>query len=279
MNFRFINMLVLCVVLTACASKSKDDKTSAERKAEVFYNQGTRELTAGEYTLALQKLLQANQLTPNDSKICNNLGMAYYFKKDIRSALKFVKKAVKLDPKNVDAKLNLATIYMRENNLNKAEQIYLALLKDLTYLGHNRTHYNLAIIYLLQNQESKAVEHLNKSVEINSNYCPAYFKLGEIAKKRRNYKKALEFYKDASMGVCYDNIKPHIAQVDMMIKLNRYDDARLKLDEMLEKFALTKEESLVKLKIDEVNRKRRLFDSRNREYSQNVDRNFLSTDF
>jgi hypothetical protein len=70
-----------------------------------------------------------------------------------------------------------------------------------------------------------------------------------------------------------------MAQVEMMMKLNRFDDARIKLDEMLEKFAMTKNEIHIKQKIDQVNNARRNFDSQSREYSKNLDRNFLSTDF
>lgn len=278
MNFKSLLIFCMCLLLSACASKKKE-KSPAEKRAETYYNQGTMELVAKDYTLALQKLLRANELKPNDSKICNNLGMTFYFKNDYEKAVRFVKKAIKLDPKNTDAKLNLATIYMNRKEFTKAKDIYKNLLKDLTYTGHNRTYYNLALINIEEQNISEAITNLNKSIEVNENYCPAYYKLGEIAKRRKNYKKALDFYKSSSMGTCYNQIKPHFSQVDMMIKLNRYDDARIKLDEMLEKFALTKHEAQVKLKIEEVNRARRNFDNRNQEYSQNLDRNFLSTDF
>lgn len=253
--------------------------TPSEKKAELYYNQGTRELVAKDYTLALQKLLRANQLRPDDTRILNNLGMAFFFKKDQRNALKFIKKAIKLDESNMDAKLNLATIYMKSSQLNKAKEIYQDLLGELTYLGHHRTHYNMALISLAQNKNQEAIEHLNKSIEINPNYCPAFFKLGELAQKRKNYSKALGFYKDSTMGTCYNNITPHMAQVDMMVKLQNYDDARIKLDEMLEKFALTREEILVKNKIEEVNNTRRTFEHNDQEYSKNLNRNILSSDF
>lgn len=278
MFLRSIALMSLVFILTSCASKEKE-LTPKEKRANLYYNQGTRELVAKDYTLALQKLLRANQLKPNDSRICNNLGMTYYFKKDKASAIRFLNKAVKIDPENADAKLNLATIYMKENNYDKAEKIYRKLLEDLTYLGHNRTYYNLALISLKKENTTQAIKYLNKATEINPNYCPAFYKLAEIAKKRRNYKKALDYYKDSSMGTCYDNIKPHMSQVDMMVQLKDYDSARIKLDEMLEKFALTEHESLVKLKIDEVNNKRRMFERSGQEYSKKLDRNFLSTDF
>jgi tetratricopeptide (TPR) repeat protein len=277
MGFRILSFLSLFLIVS-CASKNKE-LTPEEKRASLYYNQGTRELVAKDYTLALQKLLKANKYKPNDSKICNNLGMAYYFKKDVKNAVKFLKKAIKLNSENTDAKLNLATIHMKENNYDKAKGIYNKLLEDLTYLGHHRTYYNLALISLVEQREQEAIEYLNKSVEINENYCPAFYKLGEIAEKRRQYKKALEFYKDATIGTCYNNIKPHMAQVDMMAKLKNYDDARIKLDEMLEKFAMTKEEIIVKNKIESINAERRNFDNVEKEYSKNIDRNFLSTDF
>lgn len=278
MFHRIISLLSIALFFTACASKKKE-LSPDEKRAMLYYNQGTRELVAEEYTLALQKLLRANKLMPNDSRIINNLAMAYYFKKDKANAVRLLKKSLKLDSSNADAKLNLATIYMKDGELSKAEEIYKNLLEDLTYMGHNRTYYNLALIKLSENNSTKAIEYLNKAVEVDPNYCPAFYKLGQISKERKDYKRALEYYKDATMGVCYQNIKPHIAQVEMMMNLHRYDDARIKLDEMLEKFAMTKDEVLVKMKIDEVNKRRRIYEQGPQEYSKKLDRNFLSTDF
>lgn len=254
MRLSTLYFLVMSLFLLSCASKQKNDLSPEEKQAQLYYDQGTRELVSGDYTLALQKLIKAHNLRPNDSEISNNLGMAYYFKEDVNRAKLYIQRAIKLDDENADAKLNLATIYMREKDHDKARRLYLKLIDNLTYLGNDRTYYNLALIELNQQNANQAIKYLNQSVEINPNYCPSFYLLGDIAKERKQYKKALDFYKSSSMGTCYDNFEPHMAQVNMMIMLKHYEAARLKLDEMHEKFAMSKYEVRVKNKITHLRR-------------------------
>ena len=138
-------------------------------------------MVAKEYTLALDQLLKAAEFSPNDSKVHNNLGMAYFFKEKPQEAIHHLKKSIKLNSKNTDALNNLASIYKTQKKIKLAQQLYEKALKDLLYTSQFRVHYNLALIRLEKGQTVKAVEHLKKSVELNNNYCPAYFKLGQIA--------------------------------------------------------------------------------------------------
>ena len=136
--------------LLGCSTKKQ--KKITLRKAELYYGHGTENLISRNYTKALEFLLKANELDPDNSKIINNMAMAYYFKKQRNTAINLLKKAIKLDPKNSDAKNNLASIYVDSNMLQEAKDLYKQVQKDLIYSHQYRTFYNLAVIAEKENR-------------------------------------------------------------------------------------------------------------------------------
>jgi tetratricopeptide (TPR) repeat protein len=186
-----------------------------------------------QYTDALKNFLKANELEPNNSEILNNLGMSYYFKGEKDLAIKTLKQALKLNEDNSDARVNLASIYFQEKKFNEAEKTYKMVLKDLTYDKQTRTFYNLGVLELNYKKDSVAAEnYFRKSIKEDDNYCPSYFQLGLIQYNRKQLKNALKNFKEASMGDCYESPAPHYYQALALIDLGRFDEARMKLDEV-----------------------------------------------
>ncbi len=226
-------ILSLFSFLAACASKKE---TVMNKKAELYYTSGTQSLVDKRYTEALQFLIKARDISPEDPKILNNLGMAYYLKGHRDLAIKTIEHAIQLDEKNTDAKSNLAAIALKENDYDYAEKLLNQVLKDLVYDKQTITYYNLGIIALKKNEPSKAKELFEKSIAEDSNYCPSHFRLGVFAYQSRKFKKALESFKDASMGVCYQDPAPTYYQAITLIELGKFDDARIKLNEVDNRF-------------------------------------------
>jgi type IV pilus assembly protein PilF len=227
-------MLVLGLIfLASCASKDKLEK----KQAGLYFGAGTQSLMSQNYTEALNSLLKANQLDPNNSDILNNLGMAYYFKGEQDLATKHLSRALEIDNTNSDAKINLASIYYRNGDIQNAEHIYKEVLKDLTYEKQARTYYNLGILEMEHKKNTVAAErYFTKAVKEDENYCPAYFQLGLINYNQRKYNLALRTFKDAGMGTCYDSPAPHYYQALTMIKLGEFTEARLKLNDIDTRF-------------------------------------------
>lgn len=270
-------LLLLSTILISCSSRKKES-TPEERRALIYYGQGTRNLMDKDYTKALRNLLEANNLKPNDSKINTNLGMAYYFKNTIGLALKHLKLALKLDPKNSDARINIATIYMQTNDLDNAEKQYLLILENLIYEKQFRTYYNLGVLELKRRNTKAAIKYFITSTQTNENYCPAFHQLGSIYYKQGNYINALKMFKEATHGTCYENPEPHYMQALTLIKLGRYGMATTKLEKMTERFALTKYEALARSALVKIR------NIRNDSYYQkmeakNFKRNILTPDF
>ena len=89
------NIIFLILVLLPLVScSSRKEKSITDKKADLYYGQGTNLLRSKDYTKALKSLIASNKYRPNDTKTLNNLGMAYYFKKSVTSAVNYITKAI-----------------------------------------------------------------------------------------------------------------------------------------------------------------------------------------
>lgn len=225
---------ILCLALLgACASK----RDGLKKQAELYFGAGTQNLMDQEYTLAMQNLLKANELEPNNSEIINNLGMAYYFKGETDSAIKLLNQSIKLNEKNTDARVNLASVYFNLGKINEAEKIYKTVLKDLTYDKQARTYYNLGIVEMNRSNIEGAEKYFKRSITEDENYCPAFFQLGLIQYKRRQFNTSLKNFKEASLGTCYNSPAPIYYQGLVLTELKQYEEARIKFEEINSRFS------------------------------------------
>lgn len=243
-------ILVLTILVTACSSKS--NKT--QQQSEIYFGAGTQSLMSQDFTDALKNLLKANELDPDNDKILNNLGMAYYFKGERDLAVKTIKKAIKVNNENSDAKVNLASIYFKDGDYKNSERIYKTVLKDLTYEKQARTLYNLGVIELQRKKVSAAENYFKKSIKEESNYCPSHYQLGLINYVQKQYNSALKSFKEATMGTCYENSPAaHYYQAVTLTSLKRFTDARLKYDEIDARFKTSEYAAKARIKMMELN--------------------------
>lgn len=250
-HMRHFAMAILLCFISSCSSKKKELNL---KQAELYFGAGTQSLMDRQYTEALKNLIKANELTPNNSEIINNLGMAYYFKGEKELAIKTLRRALELNEDNSDAKVNLASIYYKSGDMNEAEKIYKQVLRDLTYDKQARTLYNLGLLELYGRKNSVTAEnYFKKSVKEDDNYCPSYYYLGVIRYQRRQYNSALRYLKEASIGTCYEAPAPHYYQALTMIELRRFDEARMKLDEVDTRFKKSVYARKARLKSIEIN--------------------------
>ena len=234
---KVILSFILFINLISCATTETKEISPTHKKAQIYYNQGTNELIQKDYTSALKHLLEANALQPNDSKIHNNLGMAYYFKNRPNKAKIYIKKAIELDPKNTDARMNLGSLYMESKNFKEAKIQFKLVSDDLTYPNQYRTFYNLGVLNYELGNINEAITNLKQSISEFPQYCSAHFKLGDIYFQNKNYSEALERFKISSQGTCYNNPEPIYHQALTYIELKQYDTAKLKLEELVERFS------------------------------------------
>ncbi len=235
-NVSGLLLFAVLFTLASCASKSRD----MNKRAQIYFNAGTQSLMTRDYTEALTNLLRANEMEPDNADIMNNLGMAYYFKGDEALALKCLKRTLELDPKNSDAKSNIGSIYYEGGRFQEAEAIYKEVLRDLTYDKQARTYFNLGILELDKKRNSKQAEaYFKAAIKEAEDYCPAHYRLGTIYYSNREFNKAYRSFREATMGTCVDAPAAHYNQALTLIELKKFNDARIKLDDIQNRFQKT----------------------------------------
>ena len=248
------NILIITLLLTiaSCATRNKLSKSPEQKKAELFYSHGTSKLLQKNYREALKYLKQAYEINQNDTKILNNLAMSYYFLDQTKTAFQYLNRSIDIDPQNSDALNNLGSLYFKNKEYDKSLESYKMVLKNLTYQHHYRTHYNMALIYLIKGNKEKAKENFLLSNTQNMDYCPASFELGKLYLGEYRYNSALKWFKEASKGKCYENPEPTYMQAITHLQLEDYPEAKAKFQEVIERFSSTRYSTLAHLKLKQL---------------------------
>lgn len=249
----WIPLLLTALTLCSCATNNElPEKTQEQKKAEIYYGQGTNELVKKNYAQALINLLKAREFDPKDSLIRNNLGMAYFLREQPALAEKEFIAAIELDKKNSDAKVNLGALYMGQNKNKEARLLFEEVLSDLTYVGQFRNYYNLSILALKIGDRAEAYEYLFKSIKEKEDYCQAHYKLGELYAEEDKFQHAFNSFVESSKGLCVNEPAPHYQQALSLMKLGRFEESRSKFKYIEEKFPKTSFSNMATLQLKKI---------------------------
>lgn len=157
---------------------------------------------------AIEKLLKAVEIAPENFDANLTLGRAYFGNGNIISAVRFFRQAAVIQPNNLQAKFFLATALERNGDLQKALEQYRQVVK----LNPNYAEGNLGLGVLLINLEGeKSVAGLNalqKAVSINGNLYEARITLGKTLVKLDQSERAVEHLQKAA-ELAPNNPEPH----------------------------------------------------------------------
>jgi len=186
--------------LPACAG----NKVSLEeKKGDVYHTAGLEALRAGRYAEALGAMQEAARFLPKDPAVQNNLGLAYANKGVFPQAEQSFKRAIALDPKFTDARLNLGALQIRLQRWKEAEATLREAAKDLAYVNQHQVFFNLALIYTEWKKNILAEQQLTAAVQNAPNFCEAWYRLAHLQKARGAIGEARESYTHSVGGTCF----------------------------------------------------------------------------
>lgn len=114
----FILTLLICVGSPQRAfCQTRDTEKALGQKA-----MGDSYLRKGKTSLAITQYEKALSFNPSSTAICFNLAVAQFLDKNPKGAIATLEKLVVLDPHDVEAHYNLASLYLSERNLEKAKE-------------------------------------------------------------------------------------------------------------------------------------------------------------
>ena len=164
------------------------------------------------YKQAKELLDQNKDQFLNDGLFFSLLGYLYDCENNYVEAEKNYLKAVDIDQDLLDAKLNLAILYLKINNLNKSEFFFNQILdKNKNFL----VFYNFGLLQAEKEDYNKAIFYFEKSYTLNNNFLPAQHHLAMAYTEIKDYNLAVATYekllkindlKDINLGVIYNNL-------------------------------------------------------------------------
>lgn len=173
---KFIALLILSALLSACATGPKSSSTAPvvsakaaplAAKDQTAYANAIAALGKGNAKTAVTSLSTIAEANPGYLDVWVNLAMANYTLKRNDEAKRAIEHAHKLQPQSADINNVQGLIYAEEGRYKEAEQLYLTALK--LDPKNASTHYNLALLYDIYYQDiAKAIPHYENYLSLTN---------------------------------------------------------------------------------------------------------------
>ena len=221
---------------------SRVDKTAPDREnspqllAEVrekaLLTRGTAQLQLRNVGAARQDYEAAKGIAPRDPIVYNSLALASLAESKPQDAISSFENALNVDSTNFDALNGLITLYGRNNELDKAHARIDQAIGAYPQMAS--LHYLKAQVFGFQ-QNSQAVEaELNKALELDQNYLPAYSALAALYIQSKQEDRAIAQYQKI-INLRPDNSTPYVLIGILEDQRKNYDVAADNYRKALEK--------------------------------------------
>lgn len=190
--------------------------------SEALYTDGVKYVILEDYPKALERLLKAYTLMPENAAVNYKLAEANLLSGNLRDATGYAEAAVKLDAKNPYYYLLLAQSQASQKQYEAATATYASLVKEVPNSGSYL--FQLADLYLAQNKLPEALSTLEKAQAQFGSIDEIAFKKQQIYLRQNNLPLAL---KEGENLIAANPTEPRfvVAQAEMYAANNRLPDA------------------------------------------------------
>lgn len=190
-------IILLAMALTACASTQSKLEKQKEEDPRYQYNLGLFYLNNSMLDKSIEHLNKTLELNPEQSLAYNALGLAFSMKGELEKSIENLKKALSLNPHLTEAHNNLGSVYQELGMLDQAEEEFLAAAADEKYHSRELPLYNLGRLYMLKEENQKAMRYTNQALAISDKFVMAYNLKGILSERLEKYQQAIQAYEEA----------------------------------------------------------------------------------
>ena len=138
-HFQFLVLIFLLFQLNFEVALGNPDSSDSDsnddpKPVNVAYQNAYYEVKSGNFQVAIKYLKQAAKSSTNKADIYNLMGYSHRKLDLLEEAFFYYHKALKLDPHHKGANEYIGELYLRTNNLKKAEE-HLAVLDEVCFFG------------------------------------------------------------------------------------------------------------------------------------------------
>ncbi len=189
---------------------------------EALFVDGVKYVILEDYPKALERLLKAHTLMPDNPAISYKIAEANLLSGNLRDATGYAEAAVRLDAKNPYYYLLLAQAQASQKQYEAATATYASLVREVPNSGSYL--FQLADLYLAQNKLPEALATLDKAQQQFGTLDEISFKRQQIYLRQNNLPLAL---KEGENLIAANPTEPRfvLAQAEMYAANNRLPDA------------------------------------------------------
>jgi Flp pilus assembly protein TadD len=227
---RFLLILIWLIFLLSCAPATKEDQV---KDWLYYYDLGMSALSAKNYSEAIANFFIATQKAPNEPKVWNSLGIAYMEVYEYEKAESAFRKALEVDKKFTEARLNLGVMYFRKKDYENALREIRTALADESFPHKHIAFYYLARIYKAIDNQNLYLENLRKATAYNPMFFEAQLELANAYEDMGDYGYALDVYRNLlNNGIRTPQIELNMAR--LLFYVEDYETAKLFIKRLIE---------------------------------------------
>jgi type IV pilus biogenesis/stability protein PilW len=186
------NVLILpavclfAAILAGCAGTSADRKKEADARMRM----GVTYLDQRNLPMAMQELVKASELDPENAEVDMALGLVYQARGDMSKAEEYLRRAVGKKPDYADARNNLGIVLAGRKAWDEAIREFEAAAANVMYTTPERAYFNLGEAYRMKGDPLNAEGAYRRSLRANEQYAPAYVALSAVFGRQGNWNDA-----------------------------------------------------------------------------------------
>ena len=169
------------ILLKRKLDEAKKEKVPVQKEQSPVRNANALAMQ-GKYDEAIKQYQEALRLDPENLDAILNMGNVYLIQGKIKKAISNYEHVVELSPDKIEAHLNLANAYSKKNDVKKVKKHYYEALRINP--NHEDSHFYLGNIFSKENNIDQAKYHYEEVLRINPNNVSARLRL-DILKKRQ----------------------------------------------------------------------------------------------
>jgi type IV pilus assembly protein PilF len=187
-------MVVVAILLTACASQQPRDAANGESSLRESARIHT-ELGAGYYAqnqigVALEEFTDAVKIDPSYASAYNGLGLVYgALGEDVKADDNF-KKGIQLEPGNPETRNNYGTFLCSRNRIDESLVQFAEAVKNPLYATPGVAYMNAGVCSIRKNDEKNAELFLRKALQAQPLLNQAAYQLALLQFNHKEYELA-----------------------------------------------------------------------------------------
>lgn len=220
---------VAAVLLCAATCRSRPSADEAHQ-ALIHHDLGVEALRSNDFRSSLGEFQKALDLDPDLDLSHNAIGVLFHVQyREHDKAMAHYRRALEVNPKFTDARVNLANVYLDLGRHTEAVPLYQEALADMLYKTPYIAENNLGWALYKTGKVDLGIQRIRAALVYNPKFCLGHRNLGMIYTDLKQIEKACDAL-GQYVKHCAKEPEAHYRMAKCLLAAARQDEARKSLE-------------------------------------------------